>query len=87
MAIDGKLVDFVYGRDEQFSSVSSIFRRILIPGGIIVTIDRILQSEEARYFKNTPRRVVGLTSAVVTDVVKTGMYVGIPLLSYYTLIK
>jgi hypothetical protein len=82
MAIDSKLVDSVYRRDEQ---LSSIFRRVLIPGGLIFTMNRTLQSEEVRYGQNTPRRVVAMTSAIVLDVVKTGMYVGVSLLSYYTI--
>ncbi|MEK6854440.1 MAG: hypothetical protein AABX60_03825 [Nanoarchaeota archaeon] len=80
MTIDNKLVDFVYGREKQ---ISSIFRRAVIPGGLIVNMNQMLQREEAYCGQNTPRRVIGLTSAVVIDVVKTGMYAGASLLSYY----
>lgn len=87
MGIDG-IVERIYGPKDDPNGkvgtyVTGMIKTVLIPGGIIVHMDRLLKQEETRHGPNTPRRIFAMGSAVVTDVVKTGMYVAIPLLSYY----
>ena len=80
MGID-KLVDVVYGRNEE---LSSMLKRILVPGGLVLTVKHILKKEEGEQgYVNHPRHAIFLGSAVITDVVKTAMYVGVSTMVYY----
>ena len=79
MALDS-VVNRLYGSDTELSSIP---KRVLIPGGIIYQIGRILKQEEAKYGPNFPRRSVAMTSAVVTDFVKTAGYVAVAVLFTY----